>query len=174
MLGYPEKADPEIASATFAAHLNKFWAGSIPVELGLSRQTVDALHTLIGFEGVRADGKTDPYFVLLGAEFYDRWPPTAAFVDPDTLTPAADQTKWWPLLKPNQNPPWAALHNSYQFQLDGKTGQMICFTFTAEYYRAQHSPSEHAVWQQGRHTVAATISRLAELLRQPYYDRPSA
>lgn len=172
MLGYPERADPEIAAATFWDHLDALWGGPAPTELGLTREKVDDLHSLIGLTAVRNTGHSDQYFVLLGAEFYDRWPPTAAFVEPQNRQPAPANSRWWPTVSPN--PPWGALHNSYTFQLDGQTGQMLCFTFTAEYYRAQHSPPEYSVWKQGRHTVSATITRIAEILRQPYYRGPSA
>lgn len=171
MLGNPAKADPTIASAVFAEHLDLFWRGPRPLELGLNRTKIDDLHELVEFLAIRPDGAVDPYFVLLGAEYYDLWPPTAAFVDPATRQPAVTGSRWWPRLR--QNPPWGALHNSYKFR-DGSVGQMICISFTAEYYRTQHNPPEDAVWKQGRHTAAATITRIAKMLREPYYERPSA
>jgi hypothetical protein len=45
---------------------------------------------------------------------------------------------------------------------------------TAEYYMSNHSPTDEQRWTQGRHTVAATLSRLAELLSPPNYGGPSA
>lgn len=171
MLGNPAKVDPIIASAVFAEHFDRIWRGPLPSELGLTRTKIDDLHELVEFQAIRADGTVDPYFVLLGAEYYDQWPPAAAFVDPATRKPADAGSKWWPHLK--QNPQWGALHNSYRFQ-DGSSGQMICMSFTAEYYRTQHNPPKDAVWQQGRHTVAATITRIATMLRDPYYERPSS
>jgi hypothetical protein len=171
LLGNPARVDPAIASLVFAAHLDRLWQGPLPSEMGLTRRKVDDLHELVGFRAVRPDSTLDPYYVLLGAEYYDHWPPTAAFVDPDTLCEASPNSRWWPTLR--ENPAWGALHNTHRFA-DGSSGQMICISFTAEYYRTQHSPPPDAVWQQGRHTVAATITRIAKLLRQPYYERPSS
>jgi hypothetical protein len=170
LLGDPAKADPAVSSAVFAEHLDRVWRGPLAAELGLTRTSIDALHEMVQFTAIRGDGQQDAYFVVLGAEFYDLWPPTAMFVDPETRLPALANSKWWPQLK--QNPPWGAFHNTYTFR-DGSAGQMICISFTAEYYRTSHSPSADAVWQQGRHTVSATITRIARMLRDPYYDRPS-
>jgi hypothetical protein len=170
VLGFPERADPEVAAATFKAHLDKFWetAGSLGLEI--TRKDVDPLRVLAGFKAVRDGANTrDPFFVLLGAEYYDRWPPTAAFVDPENLEQVAANSRWWPILK--NTPDWARFHNPHTFG-DGTTGQMLCFSFTAEYYKTGHSPTERATWEQGRHTVSATITRIAALLRQPYYVGP--
>jgi len=51
--------------------------------------------------------------------------------------------------------------------------QLVCFTLGAEYYMTDHSPKETERWQQGRHTVAGTLFRLAEVLSPPYYKFPS-
>jgi hypothetical protein len=172
MLGVPARVDPEVAAATFAEHLDTYWRSGRPDELGITRRTVDALHELIGFTAVRPDGARDPYFVILGAEFYDMWPTTVAFVDPAELKPAPAGSQWWPRLR--QNPPWLGLHNTYQFRADGGSAQMVCFSFTAEYYRSEHTATADIVWRQGYHTVAATIAHIAEFLQQPYYEAPSA
>jgi hypothetical protein len=169
LLSYPVAAEPEVAARTFADHLDHFFAGPRPLELGLKQRDISNLQTMIEVDGIREDGTHHPFFLLLGAQYYDRWPPTAAFVDPATLAQVDSRSIYWPTLK--QQPSWAALHNNYKFS-DGSAGQMICITFTAEYYRTSHSPPKDAVWLPGRHTVAATITRVAELLRQPYYGQP--
>jgi hypothetical protein len=171
MLGHPTPVDPVIAAATFKAHLEHLGASEGVKALGVTWAAVDDLRVLARFVGLRSDGAVDPFHVLLGAEFYDLWPPTAAFVDPETLQPPPTSSPWWPLIT---NPPWGAFHNAYTFQKDGRpeTHQLICITFTAEYYMTQHNPPANAVWRKGKHTVAATITRLAELLRPPHYIRP--
>lgn len=37
-----------------------------------------------------------------------------------------------------------------------------------------HAPKDSERWQQGRHTVSATLSRLAEIFSPKYYRGPSA
>lgn len=166
----PVKADEEIATALFAKHLDQLWSGPLPDARGWSRTTIDPMHTLVGVTAVRSDSQRDPYYLLLGAEYYDRWPPTAQFVDPDTLRPAATDSRWWPVLQ--TNPPWGAIHANYRY-LDGQNRPLICITLTAEYYQTQHNPPAHTVWRQGKHTVAATITRITEMLSQPYYGGPA-
>ena len=169
MLGHPVQTDPEIAAATFRTHLERLAASGAVKELGVTWDFIDNLHVLVHFEGLRADGTRDPYRVLLGAEFYDLWPPTAAFIDPETMQPPVATSPWWPAIT---NPPWGAFHHAYPFQ-NAQPRQLICITFVAEYYMTQHNPSELSVWRQGKHTVAATITRIAELLRSPIYRQPS-
>ena len=119
---------------------------------------------------MRADGQRDSFFIRLGAEFYDSFPPTAAFVNPKDWSDAASRSRWQPTF--GSVPLWFGWHPEYGYP-DGRTRQLLCFTFTAEYYMVNHSPDEETVWKQGRHTVAATINRLCEVLGKPYYSRPA-
>lgn len=169
MLGVPTPADPEIAAITFRQHLDELWATGRPEQSGWGRILLDDLHAVVTLPGLRADGKRDWYFIKLGAQFYDLYPPLANFVTPDTWENSLEGTRWYPRINP---PPWFGLHNAYTY-LDGQTRQLLCFTFAAQYYQTQHTPPESTVWRQGRHTVAATLNRLAEVLSQPYYQGPS-
>lgn len=169
MLGLPTTADPEIAAATFEGHLEDLWASERTRRLGWVLRKLDPLHAVVELPAERADGTVEPYYVKLGAEYYDAFPPAAAFVDPASLEEAAQGTRWLPSIG---NPGWFALHPTYPFP-DGTSRQLVCFSFTAQYYMVSHMPPETAVWKQGRHTVAATLNRLAEVLQAPYYQRPS-
>jgi hypothetical protein len=170
MLGKPVKADPEIAAARFAADLATLWATGRPERLGWSRRQLDGLHAVVAIPAKRQDGTIDVYHIKLGAEYYDAFPPTAAFIVPESLALATANSRWLPSLAA---PPWFGLHPSYTFPGELQPRQLLCFTFTAEYYMIEHNPPESTIWQQGRHTVAATTSRLAELLQPPLYLGPS-
>jgi hypothetical protein len=164
-------ADPEIAAATFEQHLNQLWASGRPTRLGWERIDVDPLHVAVRLPAKRPTGECDLYYFRLGAEYYDAGPPTVALVHPDGKTHASKPTQWFPVLE--ALPHWFGLHSAYDYP-GGQTRQLICFSFAAEYYMTAHSPKETESWQQGRHTVAATLSRLAEILSPQYYRRPSA
>jgi hypothetical protein len=167
----PAPADPEIAGARFAEHLKRYEQSGRSDELGITFTRLDALCVIAHLPAVRADGTSDPYLVKLGAEYYDAWPPTTAFVKAGNYEEAGPTSKWSPSFR--AVPPWFQLHHDYQF-VDGHRGQLVCFTFTAQYYMSPHSPGDDQVWQQGRHTLAATLSRLSDVLRPPYYLQPAS
>jgi hypothetical protein len=161
-------ADPEVAAATMRRHLDRLWESGEPDRLGWKRTEVDELHHLVELPAIETDGSISPYYVRVGAEFYDAFPPTTSFVVPEDLSLAKKDTRWLPLV---DGSPWFGLHTPYQgngIHLE----QLVCFSFTAEYYMVDHAPPETAVWKQGRHTVAATLHRLAEVLSPPVYKGP--
>ena len=171
VLSTPVKVDPEIAATKFIADLT--WLSSPrAIQLGLQLIKQEELWAAIQIPAVKEDGGTDEYFLRLGAEYYDKWPPTAIFVEPHTWVRAESGTRWLPVIQ-CQGINWFALHSPYR----GGTvtlPQMLCFTFTAEYYMVPHSPPETSVWRQGHHTLTATLTRLAEVLRYPHYKGPGS
>jgi len=174
VLPFPVRVDEEIAAEKF--HRDLEWLrGDRAQQLGLRLVDQRPIYAVVRIPGVRANEQEDDYYVRLGAEYYDKWPPTAAFVTPGTWDPASPGTRWLPTVQ-CQGINWFGLHAPYNSNYDGKSvnlPQLLCFTFTAEYYMVPHSPSEDSVWQQGRHTLTATLSRLAEILRHPHYRGPS-
>jgi hypothetical protein len=169
---YLPLADPEIASVTFMEHLDRLWATGRPERLGWARRDdVDKLHTIITLPAKRPTGEVDPYYFRLGAEYYDAAPPTVALVQPDGVTHAPEKSQWFPVL--HAKPPWFGLHAAYPWP-SGEKRQLVCFTLSAEFYMTDHSPKESEQWTQGRHTLAATLYRLAEILSPKYYRRPAA
>jgi hypothetical protein len=166
----PIQADPDVATALFQEHLDDLWTTDVPGALQLSRQRVDSRHELIGLTAVRTTARRDQYFALLGADFYDRWPPTVAFVDPEHLTQPAANSRWWPHF--SSYPEWAMIEHQHDFS-DGVRRQLVCYSFAADYYIVPHNLVRCCLWCQGRHTVTATITRLAELLRPPFYSGPA-
>lgn len=167
----PALADPQIAVATFASHLDSLWATGHPAQAGWERTVLTPMCTIVSLPGVRPDGARDSYFIKLGAEYYDAAPPTATFVDPASWSDATEPSRWYPLIE--NKPGWFGLHNAYKF-LDGTTRQLICCSIVAQYYMTDHSPTETQRWRQGQHTVAATLYRLAEVLGPRYYRKPTA
>ena len=170
-------ADPEVAAAVFKSHLDRFWASGRPLRLGMELTSLDPLHSVVGLLGQLPGRPADRYFVKLGAEHYDAFPPMVAFVKPcegGIWVEASDKTRWFPSIKFPQNPPaWFGLHPSYHFEGERDPRQLVCFSFTAEYYMSKHSPKDTERWVQGRHTLAATLNRLHEVLSAPYYQGPS-
>lgn len=174
----PAPADPEVAAATFAAHLDRFFRCGRGATAGWERIDLDALIAVIRLPAVRGDGTRDHYFVRLGAEYYDLWPPRVAFVHlvrqeegTELWVDASPGSRWWPN---QQNSPGFSfrLHEAYQYG-DGHVGQLLCFSHTLEYYLSGHNPSDTERWRQGVHTVSATLTRLADVLTAPNYVGPS-
>ena len=56
---------------------------------------------------------------------------------------------------------------------DGTTRQLVCFSHSFDYYISNHTPADGEGWDQRRHTLTATLTRLAAALRAPNYQEPS-
>lgn len=170
MLPVPVKVDEDVAAARFKEHLE--WLDTPrAAQLGLRLVKQERMWAVVRIPGIQANGQDDDYYVRLGADFYDKWPPTAAFVLPEAWQLATLGTRWLPRIQ-CQGINWFALHVPYgggNFVLP----QLLCFTFTAEYYMVSHAPPADSVWRQGYHTLAATLSRLAEVMTHPHYQGPS-
>lgn len=170
MLPVPVKVNEDVAAAKLKEHLE--WLDTQrAAQLGLRVVKQDRMYAVIRIPGVRANTEEDDYYVRLGADFYDKWPPTAAFVKPDSWELAAPGTRWLPRIQ-CQGINWFALHAPYG-NANLVLPQLLCFTFTAEYYMVSHAPPTDSLWRQGYHTLAATLSRLAEVLKHPHYQGPS-
>lgn len=163
------EVDPEVAARMFARDLGATWASGRPDELGWALSQPNALTAVVELPGRRADGTVDPYFVRLGADHYGPHPPKVNLVVPESLDLAVAGSPWWPRLE--GLPTWFGLHNSYPFP-DGIHRQLVCFSFSADYYTTNHNPKPTEAWQQGRHTVAASLYRLHEILGPAYYRGP--
>ncbi len=168
-------ADAGVAAATMRSDLDKYWAGRERDQAGWERLSVDDLHTIIKIPARTSAGEVHPYFIKLGAEYYDLFPPTVLFVAPTEGWPRARSgSPWWP--KFSQCPGWFQLHDNYRLEKEGTVifdDQLVCFSMSANYY-LDHSPTPAQRWQQGRHTVAATLTRLEEVLSPPCYVGPDA
>jgi hypothetical protein len=183
----PAVADPEIAATVFADHLARVEAGEQARGNGWTFTRLDRLHVVVAVTAVRPSGERDIYHVRLGAEYYDAHPPTTSFVSPPR--PALDDrsaregwieappgSRWLPAVAPL---PWFAIHPAYSFPSgvanarDGLPRQLVCCSMTFEYYISSHNPTPGQRWQQGRHTVGATITRIQDALTSPNYQGPA-
>jgi hypothetical protein len=178
----PAHVDPVVASIVFEKHLNKAISGSIGRREGWTCQVVDRLHAVVGMNAQRADNRVDPYFLWLGAEWYDLYPAQARFVRPPdpakgrlTWNEPAIGSKWLPVIDSAQTPGGSlALHPMYTYiEEGGRVRQLLCCSMNFDYYITNHAPSDAQRWVQGRHTVAALLTRVQEALRPPAYRGPS-
>lgn len=134
---------------------------------------VDDVRLRLDAFGVRTDGKQDPYVVDLDFETYDVEPPRVRFVLPEPYGGRpSPSSHWWPRFE-GAAPLEFALHHDYPYGGGALHDQLVCFSHSRDYYRSGHNPTEAQRWQQGRHTVAATVTRLHQLLTSPYYQGPS-
>ncbi len=171
MLGLPVPVDREIAAATLKAHLDALWASGRPERARWGRIPIDDLHVVIAMPSTRSGVPPEPFFLLLGAEYYDAWPVTAVFADPKDWSEAPAGSRWIPKIV--SAPFQFALHVPYGYPAPYEFTQLLCFTGTANYYMVSHSPPEHTVWRKGDHNVSHTIARMAEVLAEPYYAGPN-
>jgi len=164
-------ADPDIAAATLTAHMDDLWASGHPERNGWKRTRLDPLRWVVEMPAHAPDGEEMNFFVLVDGRCYDLHPPDVLFVRPDDWQPATEG-RWWPKTDPAGDSPadqWFGLHPAYPFDQGRRPGQLICFSFTLGYYQSDHAPTEEQTWTQGRHTVAATLSRVADILSPTYF-----
>jgi hypothetical protein len=166
----PAPVDPEIAAITIGRHLDDLWATPTPSRRGWGRLALDSLRHVVALPARATGGATAHYFALLDARCYDLWPVDVAFVDPSDWKPVS-AGRWLPQIKPEPTSRFA-MHARYSFP-DQSIRQLVCFSGTLGYYESAHAPTESQRWRQGKHTVAATLFRLDEMLGPDYYLGPS-
>ena len=173
MIHEPVRTDPEVAAATFADHLQKFFASGRGAGPGWGRKDLDELTTVVRIPARRPDGTEDFYFVELRADYYPTWPPMTSFVTPteEGWELARDGSRWWPLQSNSPGFPFG-LHATYGFS-DGRQAPLICFSHTFEFYVSDHNPTDDERWDPTRHTLSATLNRIAKVLQAPNYLEPS-
>jgi len=163
-------ANPEIAALKLKNDLDAYLASGRLDKAGGKLQPMegDPMNFILELPGVRPDGQQDPYYLKLGAKYYDLGPPTVEFVEPESFVRSRDGSPYYPVFN---GPPNFALHDVYSFE-DGTSGQLVCFSFSAMYYMSGHNPTPGEKWNHGEHNVAATINTLIKILRD-HYQGPS-
>jgi hypothetical protein len=172
----PVLSDPEIAAATFSAHLDHTATSELGQRWGWAVTRVDPLEAIVHMHATREDGTVDEYHLRVRAHYYDEWPPQAVFVAPPTTEGEPwrepDITSRW---LPNVQNIWAdsrfAYHVRYPYP-DGHSGQLICCSKSLDYYFSNHTPTEGQHWRQGKQTIVALLSRVQEALQPPAYQGP--
>ena len=161
-----------LARATGEAHL-RMLAPRLSV-WGWSTTWVGDAQLRVDAVGVRADGTIDPYVIDLDLATYDLEPPRVLFVLPEPYGQQPSGTsRWWPRFE--GTPPFEfALHHAYPFVSGTRPGQLVCFSHSRDYYYSGHSPQPGQRWEQGKHTIVATLTRLHHVLTAPtFYQGPS-
>lgn len=177
----PTPADPEVASAVFADHLDRLRVGRQARDHGWTFNTVDPLHTVVAVSASRPDGVIDSYYVMLGAEFYDLHPPTVKFMapapGPEAWREASPTSRWLPVVNGLE---WFHIHPTNQYPETGIDAsiytpprQLVCCSMILEYYITSHQPTDGQRWKQGYHTVGGTLARIQDALTSPQYQGPA-
>jgi hypothetical protein len=177
MTTVPALADPDIAAATFAAHLERALASEPAVRSGWTATIVSPLEAVIHLTARRLDGTTDLFHLRLRAQWYDQFPPQAEFVapprdpDPSWWNPSTE-SRWMPRINNGVFPDGRfAFHPAYTFGTEQR--QLICCSMSFDYYISGHGPTEAQTWRQGRHTLVALLTRVQEALLPPAYEGPA-
>jgi hypothetical protein len=182
----PALADPEIAATVFEAHLTAGMNGSLASRYGWSATQLSPLSAVVNLTAVTITGERHPYYIVLGADYYDLYPPQAAFVIPPlepadaaeagnfAWTPAREQSRWLPTVDPAKLNNELQIHASYPYETEGnQQRQLICSSMNFDYYITNHVPTETQKWRQGRHTLVALLSRLSDALTGDAYLGPA-
>lgn len=136
---------------------------SKPEDLGWVRP--DRLTLLVPMEGVK-DGQTDRFTLRLGFQAYREWPPSAQFVNPETLA--------FVLGADNHHVPQLTSgechsHIAYGHPKGG-TVQLICCSATLEFYDVLHHVEPHHVWDK-KSNFNATITAIRRAMVNHYQGR---
>ena len=177
----PAPMDPVVAAAVFDDHLARTLASDQGRREGWTATRLDDLHAVVHLTATKADGTSDPYHLMLDARWYDEYPPQVRFVCPPP--PDGDTTMLANWLEAAPGSPWLpnidastlgnsfSLHAVYDFTEDGTRRQLVlCTSMSFDYYISGHNPTAEQRWKQGRHTVAATLSRVQDVLHPPCYQ----
>ncbi|MEA2908973.1 MAG: hypothetical protein QOJ15_1054 [Bradyrhizobium sp.] len=135
-------------------------------ELGWCRPNRNTL--LVPLQGMFAD-KVDDYLLKLHFRSTRDWPPSAQFVNPETLEyrfPA--DVHHLPMLAAG----YAQMHPNYGFQVPGQPGrscQLICCSATYEYYDTLHGGDANLIWKP-TDTFEVTLGAITRALGSPFYQ----
>ena len=130
----PAPVDPEIAAAVFGDHVARAEASDLARDHRWVFTRLDPLHVVVRVQPADPTADGSHYFVKLGAEYYDQYPPTTAFVCPPQecgdrapWSPAPPKSRWLPVVEALQ---WFAIHEAYQYN-GGGSGQLVCCSMTS-------------------------------------------
>ncbi len=133
-------------------------------ELGWSRP--NPLSLLIPLLGIH-EGKKDDYLLRLGFQAYRQWPPSAQFVNPETLAYRyPDDQQHVPKL----TSPECTTHVAYRRNQGGLPIQLVCCSATLEFYDVLHNVDSQLVWR-GEETFYTTIQAIQKAFGSAYKGR---
>ena len=132
-------------------------------ELGWSRP--NRLTLLVPMSGVH-NGTKDDFLLRLGFQAYRAWPPSAQFVNPETLGfVMPDDQRFVPRL----TSPECHTHPAYA-KPGGGTVQLICCSATLEFYDVLHGVPPELVWK-GTETFLTTLTAIERAMASFYSGR---
>jgi hypothetical protein len=162
--GKRPEADPHRGSAAFDGHLPRVLNGRTLEQLGWRRP--NPLTLLVPTTARPLESHTDDFMLRLGFEYYPEWPPTASFVNPATFGFDPTQDLYWlPQVVGDSGFAIHATYDNHHYR-----GQLVCCSFTAEFYLSIHGVQSEHVWNADRYTFGATIHRVERALRSTYYQ----
>ena len=132
-------------------------------ELGWRRPNRSSL--LVPIQGTH-NGVTETYVLRLGFAAYRKWPPSAQFVNPNTLTYAhAVDQHHLPIL----TSPECHVHANYA-AANGRTLQLICCSATQEFYDTAHPVEPALIWNE-QNTFYTTVAAIQKAMASCYGGR---
>lgn len=159
----PVLATPADAIAALERDLPKVLRDRTLEEAGWRR--LDDLSLLVPMTGVQPNRTVDNYFLRLGFAYYDDWPPSAQFVNPDTLEYNQDTDKCWlPLIDGTDEIRVHAAYDGGGYKL-----QLVCCSLTLEFYLVRHGVKEQHVWRRGKNNFAGTLNQINWALKSEFY-----
>jgi hypothetical protein len=110
----------------------------------------------------------DFYLLRLNFVCYPDWPPSAQFVNPQSLRyDGVVDKKWLPKIEGTNE---IAIHPEYDN--GGKKIQLICCSYTLEFYEVRHGVEERHLWDSKVHTFNATLGAIRRCLVSAFYKGP--
>lgn len=126
----------------------------------------DLLTLLVPLFAQRDDRTTDFYLLRLYFNCYPEWPPSAQFINPQTLKyEGSVDKKWLPKIEGSQE---IAVHDNYSNQ----GIQLICSSVTLEFYQVRHSVKSEHIWDDKRQNFSATLAAIRHGLKPQFYKGP--
>jgi hypothetical protein len=158
--------DPMAGAAAFAEDLPrvlKVLGAKSLEELGWTQP--DKLTLLVPLKGVK-NGVTDEYLLRLGFQAYRTGPPSAQFVDPQTLRYRFPHDQH---VMPQLTSQECRTHPGYPSPGRGPI-QLICCSATLEFYEVLHNVEPHHVWRN-TDTFLTTITAIKRAMSEFYEGR---
>jgi hypothetical protein len=136
-------------------------------ELGWSRPSKASL--LVPMTGT-FDGNADRFLLRLAFQAYRTWPPSAQFVNPETLAYRyPEDQQHVPKLTSGE----CQTHVAYQENPSSAKIQLICCSATQEFYDVLHGVEEQHIWSD-TNTFLTTIVAIQRALASSYQGRFSS
>lgn len=158
--------DPTRGADALRDDLPKVLRGQTLEEAGWCQP--DSLTLLVPLFAQRDDRTTDFYLLRLYFNCYPEWPPSAQFVNPQTLRYAGSaDKKWLPKIEGCQE---IAVHDSYSY--NNQSIQLICCSVTLEFYQVRHGVKPEHVWDGKHQNFSATLAAVRHGLRPPFHKGP--